>query len=105
MKKLKYLLLLLLFIPTSVSAATVNCYAPGEVTLGDSFTVTFSGSLSSQASVWFAKIGSSDNVTYLSGGLSIDGEDGPNLNHSVNFKATAPGQARFYLRDLPRFLC
>lgn len=100
MKKLKYLFLLLLLMPISVSAATVNCSAPGEVTLGDTFTVTFSGSLSSPASVWFAKIGSTDNVTYSGGGLSIDGVDGASMSHSVSFKATSTGQARFYAYDV-----
>ena len=100
MKKLKYLLLLLLFIPTSVSAATLNCYAPGEVTVGETFTVTFSGSLSSEASVWFAKIGSTDNVTYTGGGLSIDGVDGASMSRSVSFKANSAGSARFYAYDV-----
>ena len=103
LKYIKYLFLLLLLMPISVSAATINCSAPESVTLGDTFTVTFSGSFSnpeSAASVWFAKIGSSDNVTYQSGSLSIDGADGQSLNHSVSFKATAPGQARFYTYDV-----
>ena len=100
LKYLKYLFLLLLLMPISVSAATVNCSAPSSVTLGETFTVTFSGSLSSAASVWFAKIGSSDNVTYQSGGLSIDGVDGASMSHSVSFKATAVGQARFYAYDV-----
>ena len=100
LKYVKYLFLLLLLMPINVSAATVNCSAPSSVTLGDTFTVTFSGNLSSAASVWFAKIGSSDNVTYQSGGLSIDGVDGASMSHSVSFKATSTGQARFYAYDV-----
>ena len=101
MKKLKYLLLLLLLIPiNSVHASTINCSAPGSATLGDTITVTFSGNLSSPASVWFAKIGSSDNVTYQSGGLSIDGVDGASMSHTVSFKATSVGNASFYAYDV-----
>ena len=101
MKKLKYLLLILLIIPiNTVSASTINCSAPSSVSLGDTIAVTFSGNLSSPASVWFAKIASSDNVTYQSGGLSIDGVDGASMSRTVTFKATSVGKASFYAYDV-----
>ena len=100
MKKIKYLLFALLLIPISVNAATINCSAPGSVVSGDTFNVTFSGSLSSPASIWFGKIGNGGNATYVSGGLSIDGEEGANFSRTVTFKAGDPGSANFYIYDM-----
>ena len=100
MKKIKYLLFALLLIPISVNAATINCSAPGSVVSGDTFNVTFSGSLSSPASIWFGKIGNGGNATYVSGGLSIDGEEGASFSRTVTFKAGDPGSANFYIYDM-----
>ena len=102
MKKIKYLLLTILFmIPINSKAAVIHCSAPSSVESGETFTVTFSGSLSSSASVWFASIGSSDNVTYAGGdGLSIPGKDGGSMSHSVRFTAGNPGTASFYAYDV-----
>lgn len=100
MKKIKYLLFALLLIPVSVNAATINCSAPGSVVSGDTFNVTFSGNLSSPASIWFGKIGSGGNATYVSGGLSIEGEEGASFSRTVTFKAGNPGSANFYIYDM-----
>ena len=100
MKKIKYLLFTLLLIPISVNAATINCSAPGSVVSGDTFNVTFSGNLSSPASIWFGKIGNGGNATYVSGGLSIDGEEGASFSRTVTFKAGDPGSANFYIYDM-----
>ena len=102
MKKIKYLFIaLLLTIPITGRAAVIHCSAPSSVESGETFTVTFSGSLSSSASVWFASIGSSSNVTYAGGdGLSIPGKDGASMSHSVRFTAGNPGTASFYAYDV-----
>ena len=102
MKKIKYLLItLLLTIPITGKAAVIHCSAPSSVESGETFTVTFSGSLNSSASVWFASIGSSSNVTYAGGdGLSIPGKDGASMSHSVRFTAGNPGTASFYAYDV-----
>lgn len=102
MKRFKYLIItILLMIPISSKAAVIHCSAPSSVESGETFTVTFSGSLNSSASVWFASIGSSDNVTYAGGdGLSIPGKDGASMSHSVRFTAGNPGTASFYAYDV-----
>ncbi|MBO5530203.1 MAG: cadherin-like beta sandwich domain-containing protein [Bacilli bacterium] len=102
MKKIKYLFIaLLLTIPITGRAAVIHCSAPSSVESGETFTVTFSGSLNSSASVWFASIGSSSNVTYAGGdGLSIPGKDGASMSHSVRFTAGNPGTASFYAYDV-----
>ncbi len=102
MKKIKYLFItLLLTIPITGKAAVIHCSAPSSVESGETFTVTFSGSLNSSASVWFASIGSSSNVTYAGGeGLSIPGKDGASMSHSVRFTAGNPGTASFYAYDV-----
>ena len=100
MKKIKYLLLIVFLIPITSKAATINCSAPSSVQVGETFNVTFYGSLSSPASVWFANIGSSNNVSYQSGGLSIDGDDEKDMSHTVSFKANSSGDASFYAYDV-----
>ena len=100
MKKLKYLLFAFLLIPFSVSAATINCSAPGSVESGSTFNVTFSGSLSSPASIWFGKIGSEGNASFAGGDLSISGVEGESFSRTVTFKAGNPGSARFYIYDM-----
>ena len=99
MKKLKYILFLLILLPfTNVNAATINCSAPDAVSVGETFNVTFSGSLSSQAAFYLGTIGSSDNVSYISGGLSFNFEYGQ--SHTASFKAISEGTASFYAYDV-----
>lgn len=100
MKKIKYLLFALLLIPFSVNAATINCSAPGSVESGNTFNITFSGSLSSPASIWFGKIGAEGNASYAGGDLNISGEEGASFSRTVTFKAGNPGTASFYIYDM-----
>lgn len=101
MKKAKILLFILLLLPFNSKAATINCSAPSSVSSGETFTVRFTGSLNSDAAVWFGSIYSSSNVTYAGGaGLTINGFDGPTLDHSVRFTAGNPGVATFYVYDV-----
>ena len=101
MKKTKFLLLaLLLLIPITSKAATIDCSGPGTVVSGNTFTVTFSGRLSNETATWQAKIGSEGNVSYVSGNLSIGvwGEVG--FSRQVTYKAGNPGTARIYAYDV-----
>ena len=65
MKKIKLLLIALIgFIPFSVSANSVHCNAPGSVESGETFGVTFYGSLSGAGGIWLGNIGSEGNAQY-----------------------------------------
>lgn len=100
MKKIKYLIITLLtFLPFSVKAAVIHCSAPSTVTSGDTFDVTFSGSLSSDASLWIASIGSSGNASFVSGNLKIVTES-RNMSQTVTYKAGNAGTASFYAYDV-----
>lgn len=101
MKKIKYIFLsVLLILPFSVNAATINCsVSSSSVESGETFSVTFSGSLSSAASIWIATVGSEGNASYSSGGLSIVSESA-SMSHTVNFLAGDPGTAKFYAYDV-----
>ena len=100
MKKLKYLLLVLLLIPFSSKAATINCSAPGTVVSGNTFTVTFSGYINNEATVWFGKIGNDGNASYVSGSLNLGGVDGKSMSRTITYKAGNPGTAKFYIYDM-----
>ena len=99
MKKLKYLLLAFLLIPVTGHAAVYHCSAPGSVESGQSFSVTFTGSLSSANTTWTGKIGSEGNARYSSGELSF-WVDGANFSRTVNYVAGNPGTASFYVYDI-----
>jgi len=99
MKKLKYLLLVFLLIPVTGHAAVYHCSAPGSVESGQSFSVTFSGSLSSSNATWSGKIGSEGNVRYSSGDLNI-WVDGSSFSRTINYVAGNPGSASFYVYDI-----
>ena len=99
MKRLKYLLLAFLLIPVTGHAAVYHCSAPGSVESGQSFSVTFSGSLSSSNATWSGKIGSEGNVRYASGDLGI-WVDGASFSRTINYVAGNPGSASFYVYDI-----
>ena len=101
MKKAKLLLILFLgFIPVVASANSVHCSAPGSVESGQSFQVTFSGSLSGAGGIWLGQIGSEGNATYQGGNLSFGGEETQNFSRTITYKAGNPGQAVFYAYDV-----
>ena len=99
MKKLKYLLLAFLLLPVTAYANVYHCSAPGSVESGQSFSVTFSGSLSSQNATWSGKIGSEGNARYSSGDLGI-WVDGSSFSRTINYVAGNPGSATFYVYDI-----
>lgn len=99
MKKLKYLLLAFLLLPVTAYANVYHCSAPSSVESGQSFSVTFSGSLSSENATWSGKIGSEGNVRYSSGDLSI-WVDGSSFSRTINYVAGNPGTASFYVYDI-----
>ena len=99
MKKLKYLLLAFLLIPITGHAAVYHCSAPGSVESGQSFSVTFSGSLSSGNATWSGKIGSEGNARYAGGDLGI-WVDGSNFSRTIDYVAGNPGTASFYVYDI-----
>lgn len=99
MKKLKYLILALLLMPVTAYANVYHCSAPGSVESGQSFSVTFSGSLSSGNATWSGKIGSEGNARYSGGDLSI-WVDGASFSRTINYVAGNPGTATFYVYDV-----
>lgn len=99
MKKLKYLLLVFLLIPVTGHAAVYHCSAPGSVESGQSFSVTFSGSLSSSNATWSGKIGSEGNARFSGGDLNI-WVDGASFSRTINYVAGNPGTASFYVYDV-----
>ena len=101
MKKIKLLLIALIgFIPFSVSANSVHCNAPGSVESGETFGVTFYGSLSGAGGIWLGNIGSEGNAQYQSGSLSFGGEETNDFSRTIYYKAGNPGSARFYAYDV-----
>ena len=101
MKKLKVLLILAIgFIPFSASANSIHCSAPGSVESGETFAVTFSGSLGGAGGIWLGTIGSEGNAQYQSGSLSFGGEETQNFSRTIYYKAGNPGSARFYAYDV-----
>lgn len=99
MKKLKYLLLILLLIPVTGHAAIIHCSAPNSVESGQSFSVTFSGSLSSGNATWSGNVGSEGNARYSGGDLGI-WVDGSSFSRTINYVAGNPGTATFYVYDV-----
>lgn len=99
MKKLKYLLVMLLLVPVTGKAA-INCSTPGTVESGETFGVTFYGSVVGNAPIWFGKLASDGNVSYSSGDLTIAGEETNNFSRTVYFTAGNPGDASFYAYDV-----
>ncbi|MBR4830168.1 MAG: cadherin-like beta sandwich domain-containing protein [Bacilli bacterium] len=101
MKKIKYLLIsLLLLIPFNIKAASVHCSAPATAVSGTTFTVKFYGSLGGAGGIWFGKIGSEGNASFVSGNLSFGGEETQNFSRTVTYKAGNPGSAKFYAYDV-----
>ena len=99
MKKIKYLLLMLLLIPVSSKAAVYHCSAPSTVESGEAFNVNFYGNLSSPSTTWKGSIVGLGNASYNGGSLSI-WSDGPNFSQTVSFVAGDPGTATFYVGDI-----
>lgn len=100
MKKLKYLLLLLLLIPITSKAAVYHCsVSSGTVVSGQNFTVRFYGSLSSSSTTWSGTIYSEGNARYVSGGTGI-WHDGASFSQTVTYTATNPGTAKFYVGNI-----
>lgn len=100
MKRIKYILLtLILLIPINSKAAVFHCSAPSSVESGETFTVTFSGNLSSLSTTWSGLIVSEGNASYSSGSLNI-WKDGPSFSQSVSFTAGNPGSATFYVGNI-----
>lgn len=99
MKKLKYLILAFLLIPITGYASVYHCSAPGSVESGQSFTVTFSGSVPSEYGTWKGSIGAEGNVRYAGGDLEI-WADGANFSRTISYVAGNPGSAKFYVYDI-----
>lgn len=99
MKKIKYLLIMLLLIPVSSKAAVFHCSAPSTVESGETFNVNFYGNLSSPSATWKGSIVGLGNASYNGGSLSI-WSDGPNFSQTVSFTAGNPGTATFYVGDI-----
>ena len=100
MKKIKYILItLLLLIPFNVNAS-IRCSAPSSVESGETFGVTFYGSIGGTAPIWIGKIGSEGNVSFSSGSLNIAGEEVNDFSRTVYFTAGDPGSAKFYTYDI-----
>lgn len=100
MKKLKYLLILtILLIPIS-GRASMHCSAPSSVESGETFGVTFYGSIGGPAPIWFAKLAGEGNATYSSGSLTVGGEETSNFSRTVYYTAGNPGTAKFYAYDV-----
>ena len=99
MKKLKYLVLAFLLIPITGYASVYHCSAPGSVESGQSFSVTFSGSVPSVNGTWKGSIGAEGNVRYAGGDLDI-WSDGANFSRTINYVAGNPGTAKFYVYDI-----
>lgn len=101
MKKIKYILItLLLLIPVNIHADSFHCSAPSSVESGETFGVTFYGSIGGPAPIWFGKIGSDGNASYSSGSLTISGEEVSSFSRTVYFTAGNPGSASFYVYDV-----
>ncbi len=101
MKKIKYILItLLLLIPINIYADSFHCSAPSSVESGETFGVTFYGSIGGPAPIWFGKIGSDGNVSYSSGSLTISGEEVSSFSRTIYFTAGNPGSASFYVYDV-----
>ena len=100
MKKIKYLLLLLLVIPITSKAAVYHCsVSTSQVVSGQNFTVKFYGNLSSSSATWTGTIYSEGNARYVSGGTSI-WHDGASFSQTVTYTATNPGTAKFYVGNI-----
>ena len=101
MKKLKYIfILLLLLIPVTGKAAIIQCSAPSSVESGETFGVTFYGSVGGSVPFWYARLASEGNATYSSGNLTISGVEESNMSQTVYYTAGDPGTASFYAYDV-----
>ncbi len=100
MKKIRYFILFVLLMIPFTCKASMNCSTPGTVESGESFGVTYYGSISGNAPIWFAKLGNEGNAYYLSGSLSVDGEETSDFSRTIYFTAGDPGTATFYAYDV-----
>ena len=101
MKKIKYLILLLLLtIPTVSKAAVIHCSAPSSVEQGETFGVTFYGSIGGSVPFWYARLAGEGNASYSSGNLTISGVEEGNMSQTVYYTAGDPGTASFYAYDV-----
>jgi len=100
MKKIRYLILFLILMFPFTCKASVNCSTPGTVESGESFGVTYYGSIGGAAPIWFMKLGNEGNAYYLSGSLSVEGEETSDFSRTIYFTAGDPGTATFYAYDV-----
>ena len=100
MKKFKYILLALLILIPISGKASINCSTPGRVESGESFGVTFYGSIGGNAPIWFAKLAGEGNASYSSGDLTVAGEETSDFSRTIYYVAGDPGEARFYAYDV-----
>lgn len=99
MKRLKYLLALIVLLPITGKAAVYHCSAPSSVESGETISVTVSGSLSSASTTWTGLIVGEGNASYSSGDLNI-WADGASFSRTVYFTAGNPGTATFYVGNI-----
>lgn len=100
MKKIKYLVLTLLLLIPITGKAAISCSTPGVVESGESFGVTFYGSIGGSAPIWFAKLAGEGNASYSSGDLTVAGEETSNFSRTIYYVAGDPGSATFYAYDV-----
>ena len=100
MKLKKLLVLGFLILPfNSVSASVIHCSAPSSVYVGDTISVTFSGSLDSASATWKGTVSSTGNASYIGGDLSF-WKDGASFSNTVSFRANSAGTASFTVQDI-----
>ncbi len=100
MKKIKYLLLMTILLIPVTGKAAMHCSAPSSVESGETFGVTFYGSIEGPAPIWVADIAGEGNVSYSSGNLKVAGEETNDFSRTVYFTAGNPGSAKFYAYDV-----
>ena len=95
-KKILKLLILGLFIPFGVNAASISCSGGGTVTLGNTFSVTFTGNYNGTALWRIEGIDYNSNVVTNLSGFSTIAVDG-SLSTSYTFKASNIGSSNIRL--------
>ena len=100
MKKIKYLIVALLLLIPITGKAAINCSTPGSVESGETFGVTYYGSIGGEYPIWFGKLASEGNVSYSSGDLTIAGEETNDFSRTIYYTAGDPGSASFYAYDV-----
>lgn len=95
-KKILKLLLLGVFIPFGVNAASISCSGGGTVTLGNTFSVTFTGNYNGTALWRIEGIDYNSNVVTNLSGFSTIAVDG-SLSTSYTFKASNIGSSSIRL--------